>query len=83
MSGTSMAGPHVAGAAALLMSAVPQLRRQPALVRQFLTQAATPVASTSCSSAGVPNNLYGSGRLDVLAAVQSARAEYTFTDGFE
>lgn len=83
MSGTSMAGPHVAGAAALLMSAVPQLRRQPALVRQFLTQAATPVASTSCSSAGVPNNLYGSGRLDVLAAVQSARAEYTFADGFE
>lgn len=82
-SGTSMAGPHVAGAAALLMSAVPQLQRQPALVRQYLTQSAIGVSSTSCSSAGVPNNLWGSGRLDVLAAVQAARAEYTFADGFE
>lgn len=83
--GTSMAGPHVAGAAALLMSAVPQLKRQPALVRQFLTQSATPVSSTTCSSAGVPNNLYGSGRLDVLAAVQAALAATPgiHLDGFE
>jgi hypothetical protein len=65
------------------MSAVPQLKRQPALVRQYLTQSATPVSSTSCSSAGVPNNLWGSGRLNVLAAVQAARAEYTFANGFE
>ena len=72
--GTSMAGPHVAGAAALVMSAVPQLQRQPALVRQFLINAATPVSSTSCSSAGVPNNLYGSGRLDAFAAVNAALA---------
>jgi hypothetical protein len=78
-----MAGPHVAGAAALLMSAVPQLQRQPALVRQFLAQSATAVPSTLCSSAGVPNNVYGSGRLDVLAAVLAARAEYTFSNGFE
>jgi serine protease AprX len=84
-SGTSMAGPHVAGAAALLMSAVPQLKRQPALVRQYLTQSATPVSSTSCSSAGVPNNLWGSGRMDVLAAVQAALAATPdiFDDGFE
>jgi subtilisin family serine protease len=84
-SGTSMAGPHVAAAAALLMSAVPQLKRQPALVRQYLTQSATPVSSTSCSSAGVPNNLWGSGRLDVLAAVQAALADYPvlFANGFE
>ena len=56
------------------MSAVPQLQRQPALVRQFLINAATPVSSTSCSSAGVPNNLYGSGRLDAFAAVNAALA---------
>lgn len=83
MSGTSMAGPHVAGAAALLMSAIPQLKRQPALVRQYLTQSATPVSSTSCSSAGIPNNLWGSGRLDVLAAVQAARVQFLFESGFE
>ncbi|MBI2397553.1 MAG: S8 family serine peptidase [Xanthomonadales bacterium] len=85
MSGTSMAGPHVAGAAALLMSAVPALQRQPALVRQYLEQSATPVSSTACSSAGVPNNLYGHGRLDVLAAVQAALAATPeiFLDGFE
>jgi subtilisin family serine protease len=83
MTGTSMAGPHVAGAAALLMSAVPQLKRQPALVRQYLEQSATAVSSSTCSSAGVPNNLYGHGRLDVLSAVQAARAEYTFANDFE
>ncbi|HQW82482.1 MAG TPA: S8 family serine peptidase [Pseudomonadota bacterium] len=87
-SGTSMAGPHVAGAAALVMSAVPGLQREPALVRQFLTQSATAVSSTSCSSAGVPNNLYGSGRLNALAAVQSAQAWWVlngpvFNNGFE
>ncbi len=85
MSGTSMAGPHVAGAAALFMSAVPALQRQPALVRQYLEQSATAVSSTACSSAGVPNNLYGHGRLDVLAAVQAALVVYPhlFADGFE
>ncbi len=84
-SGTSMAGPHVAGAAALLMSAVPQLKRQPALVRQYLTQSATAVSSTTCSSAGVPNNLYGSGRLNVFAAVQEAIVDFDpiFEVGFE
>ncbi|MBL0027695.1 MAG: S8 family serine peptidase [Rhodanobacteraceae bacterium] len=86
MSGTSMAGPHVVGAAALLMSAVPQLKRQPALVRQFLAQSATAVSVVStCSSNGVPNNVWGSGRLDVLAAVQAALAVYPelFANDFE
>ena len=73
---------------ALVMSAVPGLQREPALVRQFLTQSATAVSSTSCSSAGVPNNLYGSGRLNALAAVQSAQAWWVlngpvFNNGFE
>ena len=75
---------HV-GEAALLMSAVPQLKRQPALVRQYLTQSATAVSSTTCSSAGVPNNLYGSGRLNVFAAVQEAIVDFDpiFEVGFE
>jgi len=86
-SGTSMASPHAAAAAALVMSAVPELRRQPQLVRQFLLQGATAVSvANACSSSGVPNNVYGSGRLDALAAVQAARtwqAASFLVDGFE
>ena len=73
-SGTSMATPHVAGAVALLWSAHPDLRGQITLTEQILNDSADPVSSSSCGSSGVPNNLYGHGRVDVLAAVNSVRS---------
>ena len=69
MSGTSMATPHVAGAVALLWSAHPELRNQIPQTEDILNQAAVDVSSTLCGSSGVPNNVYGWGRLDIKAAV--------------
>ena len=71
-SGTSMATPHVAGAIALLWSARPALKGQIQQTIDLLNQAAVDVSSTSCSSSGVPNNVYGWGRLDIKAAVDAA-----------
>lgn len=76
ISGTSMASPHVAGAVALLWSAVPTLTGQIALTEKILVDAATPVPANGCGE-GIeptsPNNTYGHGRLDILAAVLQAQ----------
>jgi subtilisin family serine protease len=68
-SGTSMATPHVAGAIALLWSAHPELRNDIDRTEYVLDQSAVDVTSTLCSSSGIPNNVYGWGRLDIKAAV--------------
>jgi subtilisin family serine protease len=68
MSGTSMATPLVAGAVALLWSAVPAARGQISMTEQILNNSAAHIASSDCSSSGWPNNTYGYGRLDVRAA---------------
>jgi serine protease AprX len=70
-SGTSMAGPHTAGAVALLISARPALKGQPATIENLLRSKAVPVTASSCGGT-TPNNIWGSGRLDVFAAVQQA-----------
>ncbi|MFL6215134.1 MAG: S8 family serine peptidase [Blastocatellia bacterium] len=72
LSGTSMATPHVAGAVALVISAQPKLRGQVATIEGILTDAAVPISTTSCNISGVPNNVYGYGRLDVKAAADMA-----------
>ncbi|MCX7680696.1 MAG: M14 family zinc carboxypeptidase, partial [Anaerolineae bacterium] len=74
MQGTSMAAPHVAGAVALLWSAQPALRNQIDRTEAILNETALPRYSTQCGDppASVPNNVYGWGRLDVLAAVRRA-----------
>ncbi len=67
--GTSMAGPHVAGAVALLWSARPELLNQVDATEYVLSRSATHISSSACSSSGWPNNTYGYGRLDVRAAL--------------
>ena len=68
-SGTSMATPHISGAMALLWSAIPSLRHQITMSRDTLDNAAVHITSTQCGTGGPPNNVYGWGRIDILAAV--------------
>jgi serine protease AprX len=68
-SGTSMATPHIAGAMALLWSAIPSLQRQIQPSRDALDNSAVFISSTACGAAGPPNNVYGWGRVDIAAAV--------------
>lgn len=78
--GTSMAGPHVAGAVAVVISANPQLAGQVGLIEAILEQSAVPLASDeNCedySGQKTPNPVFGYGRIDLLAAVKKAQEIY-------
>jgi subtilisin family serine protease len=70
--GTSGASPQVAGAIALLWSALPRLAGDVESTEEILAASAVPLTSgTDCgglSGAEIPNPVYGWGRLDVAAA---------------
>src|SRR6266436_5310301 len=70
-SGTSMATPHIAGAMALLWSAIPSLQHQIEASRDVLDNSAVEIDSAACPPGGPtpPNNVYGWGRVDIAAAV--------------
>jgi subtilisin family serine protease len=75
LEGTSMAGPHVVGAVALLWSAQPDLIGDIDRTEQILIDTARPYTgdrSLGCFEGGTPNTAYGYGLVDVYAAVKEA-----------
>jgi serine protease AprX len=76
--GTSMAGPHVAGAVALMISANPKLAGQVDTIERILERTSKPmITSQNCGTVlgtSIPNNTYGFGRIDALEAVKQAIA---------
>jgi len=72
-SGTSMAGPHVAGLVALLISAEPSLAGQVDTIRDIVERTALPMTTNQgCGGDGptdVPNNVFGHGIVSAIAAV--------------
>ncbi|MFL7790619.1 MAG: S8 family serine peptidase [Anaerolineae bacterium] len=86
-SGTSMAGPHVAGTVALLWSAAPYLIGDVDTTEWIIAHTARPRTTTQIcggdSLGDVPNNVYGWGIVDALAAVEASQisVEATFPSG--
>lgn len=74
--GTSMAGPHIAGVVALMISANPKLAGQVEAIETIIEETAvrktTDQICGGLEGSNIPNHTYGYGRVDALAAVQKA-----------
>ncbi|WP_116948752.1 S8 family serine peptidase [Jiangella endophytica] len=77
--GTSMAAPHVAGAIALAWSAAPALVGDVETTIDLLDGTARDTASDECGGTDADNNVFGEGRLDALALLDSAPVGETGT----
>jgi len=85
LSGTSMASPHVGGLALLISAACPKVVRNVSLIRRVIEMSALPLRPSPAVYTGVgrnqdglcgvdgpetvPNNFFGWGRIDALAAI--------------
>jgi len=76
-SGTSMASPHVGAAVLMVAEACPSFRYDVDQIQSLLESTATPLTTTQfCGNDGpgdVPNNVFGHGQLNVLAAINACR----------
>jgi hypothetical protein len=74
-----MAGPHVSGVVALMISANPSLAGQVDTIEAILQRTAIPlITDQECDSISgntIPNHTYGYGRIDALSAVKEAIAK--------
>ncbi|GAA1790837.1 S8 family serine peptidase [Agromyces lapidis] len=72
LNGTSMATPHLAGAVGLLWAEAPSLIGDIEATQALMNDAARDVDDTHCGGTPARNNVWGDGKLDVLAAVDAA-----------
>jgi subtilisin family serine protease len=65
LSGTSMASPAITGAIPLIWQKNAHLVRKVPETLEHLQDTAVPLTANACGSSGIPNNVFGYGKLDV------------------